>query len=84
MSAALTMSWELLLAVLVPVIGGSQLDKSFGTKHLYTFIGLGLAVLGSAVVMRHTVRLVNRFPVPTLSAAQRRAIKKQYDDEDDN
>lgn len=80
---ALNMSWQLALAVLVPVIAGAELDKSAGTSHLYTFIGLAIAVLVSAVVMWRAMQTANNLPVPKLSAAQKRAIQKQYEEDDD-
>ena len=81
---ATTMTWQLALVVLVPVIAGVQLDKSFGTKYACTFIGLGLALLGSAAVMWRTMKVANSLPVPKLTDAQKRAIKKQYEEEDDD
>jgi uncharacterized membrane protein len=76
------MSWQLAVVVLVPVIGGVQLDKVLDTSSVFTFIGLGLALLGSAVVIWRTLQAANRLPVPKLSDAQRRAIQKQYEEED--
>jgi len=84
--AALNMSWQLAVVILVPVIGGVQLDKAVGTGSggVWTFIGLGLALVGSALVMWRTVRLANKLPVPKLSAAQKRAIQKQYEEDDED
>ena len=80
---ALDMSWRLAIVVLVPVIGGAELDKALGTKHVYTFVGLGLALIGATIVMWRTMRAANRLPVPKLTAAQKRAIKKSYEEDDD-
>jgi F0F1-type ATP synthase assembly protein I len=77
------MSWQLALVVLVPVIGGVELDKTAGTT-VYTFIGLALALAGSALVMWRAMRAANKLPVPKLSAAQKRAIRKSYEAEDDD
>jgi len=79
---ALTMSWQLAVVVLVPVIGGVQLDKAAGTKYVFTFVGLALALVGSGVVMWRALQRANGLPVPKLTDAQRAAIKKSYDDED--
>lgn len=76
------MSWQLALVVLVPIIMGVKLDKAFHTGSLYTFIGLGVAFAGSAAVMWRAVRTANRLPVPKLTGAQKRAIRKSYEDED--
>jgi hypothetical protein len=76
-----TMTWQLALVVLIPVIAGVQLDKAFDTSFI-TFIGLGIAFVGSAVVMWRTMQVANRLPVPKLTAAQKRAIQKQYEEDD--
>jgi hypothetical protein len=81
---ALNMSWQLAIVFLVPVIGGVKLDKHFGTSYLYTFIGLGLATIGSGLIMRRTLQVANRMPVPKLTAAQRRKIQKEYEAEDED
>jgi F0F1-type ATP synthase assembly protein I len=83
-SAALTMSWQLVVVVMVPIIGGTLLDKAFGTEEVFLFIGLGLAVLGTIVVLWKAAQTANRMPVPKLTAAQKQAIKKSYDDEDND
>jgi F0F1-type ATP synthase assembly protein I len=80
---ALNMSWQLAIVVLVPVIGGVALDKHFGTSAAFTLIGLALALLLSGVVMWRTMQVANQLPVPKLSAAQKKAIKKSYDEDDD-
>jgi len=79
---ATNMGWQLAVVVLVPVIGGAQLDKALDTTYLI-FIGLGVALLGSGAVMWRTMQLANRLPVPKLTAAQKRTIKKQYEKDDD-
>lgn len=80
---ALNMSWQLAIVFLVPVIGGVKLDKHFGSKYLFTFIGLGIATLGSGVVMWRTLKVANGMPVPKLTAAEKRKIQKQYEAEDE-
>ena len=37
--AVLNMSWQLALVVLVPIVGGYQLDKTLGTSPLLTLVG---------------------------------------------
>ncbi len=37
--AALSMSWQLAIVVLVPIIGGFELDKILGTVPVLTMIG---------------------------------------------
>jgi len=77
------MSWQLAVVVLVPVVGGVYLDKAAHTSHVFLFIGLAVALLGSIVVMWRTMQVANSLPVPKLTEAQRRAIKKSYETEDD-
>lgn len=82
-SMALTMTWQLALVVLVPVLIGVRLDKSFGTSPLYLLIGLAVALLGSVAVMWRTMQSASRLPVPKLTDAERREIQKRYEEEDD-
>lgn len=76
------MSWQLAVVVLVPILLGVKLDHVFGTHDTLTFVGLGLAVIGAAVVMWQTMKRANRLPVPVLTEAQKRAIKKSYEEDD--
>ncbi len=78
------MTWQLAVVVLVPVLGGVELDKATGTSSAYVWVGLGVALLGSILVMWRTVRAANRLPVPKLTASQKRAIQKSYEAEDDD
>jgi hypothetical protein len=78
---ALNMSWQLALVVLIPVIAGVQLDKKFNTSFM-TFVGLGVAFVGSALVMWRTMQTANRLPVPKLTEEQKREIQKQYEEDD--
>lgn len=84
LAAVLNMSWQLAIVVLVPVIGGVQLDKALKSSPLYLFVGLALALLGSVIVMWRALQAANRLPVPKLTETQKRAVKKSYDDEDED
>lgn len=79
---AFNMSWQLALVVLAPILAGVKLDKTIGTGYVCTLAGLGLAFLGSILVIWRAMQSANRLPVPKLSAAEKRAIKKSYEDED--
>ncbi len=83
LAAALTMSWQLAIVVLVPIIGGVEIDKAIGNSYIFTVIGLALAVILSAVVMWRAMQAANRLPVPKLTAAQKRAVQKSYEEDDD-
>jgi F0F1-type ATP synthase assembly protein I len=81
-SLAVDMTWKLAIAVMVPIIGGVYIDKAANTDHVFTFIGLALAALGSIGVMWQTVQTANSLPVPKLSAAEKRQIQKEYEEDD--
>ena len=49
--AVLNMSWQLALVVLVPIVGGYQLDKTLGTSPLLTLVGFFIAMVGTAGVV---------------------------------
>jgi hypothetical protein len=80
---ALNMSWQLALVVLVPIIGGVELDKALGKTEAFVFIGLAVALVGSGVVLWRTMQAANRLPVPKLTEAQKKAIQKSYEEEDE-
>ena len=50
--AVLDMSWQMAVVVLVPIIGGYELDKHTHTTPLFTIIGFILAMVGTFVVIR--------------------------------
>ena len=79
---AINMSWQLAIVILIPIIAGAKLDNHFDTSYLYTFIGLAVASTLSGVVMWRTLKVANSLPVPKLTAAQKRKIQKQYEEED--
>jgi F0F1-type ATP synthase assembly protein I len=64
-SMALDMSWRLALAVLVPIVGGFELDKRLHTTPLLTILGFVLAMIGMAFVLWRMLKLVNSLTVPT-------------------
>ncbi len=49
--AALDMSWRLAIAVLVPIIGGYELDHKLHLTPLLTIVGFVLAMGGMALVL---------------------------------
>jgi F0F1-type ATP synthase assembly protein I len=56
---ALDMSWRLAIVVLVPIIGGFELDKKFNTSPLLTIVGFILAMVGMALVLKRMLKVVN-------------------------
>ncbi|HEY5153062.1 MAG TPA: AtpZ/AtpI family protein, partial [Candidatus Saccharimonadales bacterium] len=55
--SALNMSWQLVIVVLVPIIGGFELDKRFNTMPALTIAGLVLAAVGTGLVVRRQLQL---------------------------
>jgi F0F1-type ATP synthase assembly protein I len=58
-AAALNMSWQLAIVVLVPVIGGFELDKKLNTVPALTIVGFLLAMGGMAFVVWRQLQLYN-------------------------
>jgi F0F1-type ATP synthase assembly protein I len=61
---ALDMSWRLAVTVLVPIIGGVELDKALNTSPWLMILGFILAIAGMALVMRQTVQTANQVTLP--------------------
>lgn len=61
---ALDMSWRLAIVVLVPIIGGFELDQRLDTAPLLTITGFLLAMAGMALVLWQMLQTVNQLPVP--------------------
>lgn len=61
---ALDMTWRLAIVVLVPIIGGFQLDKALDTSPVFFISGFVLAMTGMGLVMWRTVQAANRVPAP--------------------
>jgi F0F1-type ATP synthase assembly protein I len=57
--AALNMSWQLAIVVLVPIIAGYELDKKLGTVPSLTVLGFLLAMAGMALVVWRQMQLLN-------------------------
>ncbi len=60
---ALDMSWRLAIVVLVPIIGGFELDKKFNSAPLLMVIGFVLAIGGMALVLWRMLQQVSQLPV---------------------
>jgi F0F1-type ATP synthase assembly protein I len=54
--SALNMSWQLAIAVLVPVVGGFKLDQVFNTLPGLTIIGFIMAIVGMVVIVQKQIR----------------------------
>jgi F0F1-type ATP synthase assembly protein I len=64
LSMALDMSWRLAIAVLVPIIGGFELDKRFKTSPALTIAGFVIAMAGMAFVMWQTLQTADQLTKP--------------------
>lgn len=62
-SLALDMSWRLAIVVLVPIIGGFELDKRLHTSPLLVIVGFLLAMAGVALVLWQMLHIANQMPV---------------------
>ena len=63
LAATLTMSWQLAIVVLVPIIGGFELDRKTHTAPLLTIVGFILAMIGTGVIVWRQLQLVTPPPV---------------------
>lgn len=80
---ALNMSWQLAIVVLVPIIGGAELDKHLGTTYALTMVGLLVAIVASSIVVWRSLQVANQQPVPKLTAKQKRDIQKRCEEDDE-
>lgn len=61
-TAALDMSWRLAIVVLVPIIGGFELDQRWHTEPAFLIIGFLVAGAGTAIILKQTLDQYS--PVP--------------------
>jgi|GEM_PF-967832 len=57
MAAVLDMSWQLAVVVLVPIVGGFELDKAFATSPLLLIVGFIVAMAGFALIVRRQMQI---------------------------
>jgi F0F1-type ATP synthase assembly protein I len=58
--AVLDLTWQMAIVVLVPVIGGYELDKRLGTSPLFIIIGFILALVGTYVIMKRMLTIYSQ------------------------
>lgn len=80
---ALDMTWRLAVVVLLPILGGVWIDHRFATSPVGIIVGFALAMVSTAVVLWQAMQTANSLPVPKLTAAQKREIQRQYEEDDD-
>jgi F0F1-type ATP synthase assembly protein I len=55
-AVALSMSWQLLVVIILPIVGGHLLDGKYNTSPTWTIIGMVIGVAGTIVVVRQAMR----------------------------
>lgn len=63
-NSALAMSWQMAIAVLIPVIGGYYLDKYFNTNPWLTIVGFLVAIVLVAVIVKKTINQLPEYTKP--------------------
>ena len=59
MVAATDMSWRLAIAVLVPIVGGYELDKHLRTTPALTIVGFIVAMAGLFFILKRTLEVAD-------------------------
>ena len=59
----LSMSWQLAIVFLVPLVAGHILDDKLNTSPWLTVTGLGVAMLAMVMVVRRTLAQLNEYTV---------------------
>lgn len=60
--ATLNMSWQLAIVVLVPIIGGYQIDKALDTSPAFTLLGFFISMVGTAAVVWRQLQQLSPMP----------------------
>lgn len=55
-AVALTMSWQLLVVIVLPVLGGRWLDTRFSMSPVWTVIGVVAGLAGTIIVVRQAMQ----------------------------
>lgn len=89
-SAAIGMSWQLALVVLIPILGGYKLDANLKTSPWWTLVGLIVGLVMSIVVVRRALASFGNFNVPSSPTDAPKAVsindkasKKSYNQHED-
>ena len=59
-SALFDLGWRLAAVVFLFLVGGSWLDKKFGTEPLFTLLGLALIVISAVLIVRRALQQIPR------------------------
>ena len=69
-AAAANMSWQLAIVVLVPIVGGFELDKKLNTLPALTIVGFVAAMVGMGAVVWRQLQIFAP-PLPPSSKGHR-------------
>jgi F0F1-type ATP synthase assembly protein I len=59
-SSALSMSWQLAIVVLIPLIGGYEIDKHLHSSPVFLLVGVVAALVGSIGVVYLSFKQANQ------------------------
>ena len=63
-SSAISMSWQMALAVLIPIVGGYYLDQYFKTSPWITLAGVALALALVTLIVKKTINELPDYAQP--------------------
>lgn len=58
-AVALTMGWQLLVVIVLPLVGGHLLDNRYNTGPIWTVVGMVVGLAGTIVVVWQAVQQLN-------------------------
>jgi F0F1-type ATP synthase assembly protein I len=53
---ALTMSWQLLVVIVLPIVGGHLLDTRYHTSPVWMVVGMVVGLAGTIIVVRQAMQ----------------------------
>jgi F0F1-type ATP synthase assembly protein I len=53
------MSWQLLVVIVLPILGGHVLDNHYHASPVWTVTGMVIGLAGTIIVVRQAVRQLN-------------------------
>ncbi|HSX43225.1 MAG TPA: AtpZ/AtpI family protein [Candidatus Saccharimonadales bacterium] len=56
---ALGMSWQLLVVIVLPIVGGHLLDTRYHTSPVWMVVGMVIGLVGTVTVVRQTILQLN-------------------------
>ncbi len=71
--AAMNMSWQLAVVVLVPLVGGFKIDERYSSLPVATLIGFGIAMIGMTMIVFRQIQLYS----PKIVTASKSEVSKK-------